>query len=204
MITITSEQFQKMTGHAPEGDDLDGRRIHHYDRVRVGSHQESYQVSEICGQDCRSVSVPRHCSSNSNGTASCTGGGTRTECSTKYCSRTKYRTVDDYENQVRYRDWYSWMAWRWVYDRTLVNSGLNLDPKPPIVPTILAESVSPIPVEKERFMAVQYKYICQLKDSEPKTYNIDMDSLGQFNQCKSGRQAELKIVVGMVSIEKWR
>jgi hypothetical protein len=102
-----------------------GLRHHHYDRVHVGSHQESYQDRYACGETCSTSSSTRSCRSNSNGTATCTTTpGTRT-CSTKYCTRTAYRTVQDYRNVSREQVWFAWKAWGWAYNRTVSRSGFT-------------------------------------------------------------------------------
>jgi len=113
----------------------EGRKVHHYDHVRVGSHQESYQEQYQCGETCTTVkgscyTTPRSCTSNKNGSATCTGGDRvcnpdTKSCSPKYCNRTAYRTVDDYEDQPRYRDWYSWKVWEWGHNRDVRASGTS-------------------------------------------------------------------------------
>ena len=111
----------------------DGRRIHHYDHVKVGSHTENYTARVACGSDCRTVrgsctTTPVRCTSNRNGTANCSGGDRvcdpdRQECTTRYCDEPRTRSVDDYEDQPRYQDYYEWDVWDWGYNRTVVSSG---------------------------------------------------------------------------------
>ncbi|RTL06374.1 hypothetical protein EKK58_05335 [Candidatus Dependentiae bacterium] len=118
-----------------------GQRIHHYDHVKVGSHRESYPERYSCGETCTTTprvctSIPRSCTSNKNGTARCSGGGERCSggsrsCSTKYCTRTAYRTVDDYEDQPRYRQYYTWKAWTWKHHRDIPLSGTDNQPRWP-------------------------------------------------------------------------
>ncbi len=114
-----------------------GLRIHHYDHVRVGSHQERYQETYTCGENCTTVrgscrTTTRTCTSNKNGTATCSGGDrvcdpdTRS-CTPKTCTRDAYRTVDDYEDQPRYRTWHAWKVWEWHYNRTVRASGTSID-----------------------------------------------------------------------------
>lgn len=115
----------------------EGSRVHHYDHVRIGSHQESYQEQYACGETCRTIkgscyTTSRNCTSNRNGSATCTGGDRECSpdtqsCSTKYCNRTAYRTIDDYEDQPRYRDWYSWNVWDWGFNRDVVTSGSSTE-----------------------------------------------------------------------------
>lgn len=118
-----------------------GQRIHHYDHVRVGSHREPYPESYSCGETCTTTprvctSIPRSCTSNKNGTARCSGGGERCSggnrsCATKWCTRTAYRTVDDYEDQPRYRMYYGWKAWTWKHSRDIPLAGSDNNPRWP-------------------------------------------------------------------------
>lgn len=167
--TVTVERYQviKEEGWDTPSDGFNvknhGSRVHHYERVQVGSHQESYVERVACGQDCQTVSVPevctttpRSCTPNGNGTMSCSGGdrvcsggGTRQQCSTRYCNETRYRTVADYENQPRYRNWYSWNVWRWMENRKVVRRGSDMNPKPPESAEI-ALNVGCVGGEKER------------------------------------------------------
>lgn len=115
----------------------EGQRIHHYDHVRVGSHTEHYTERVACGQDCSTTprtcrTTPRNCTSNKNGSATCTGGDTVCTggdrvCTTKYCNAPRTRTVDDYEDQPRYRTWYSWHVWDWGPQRVVRVSGSTTD-----------------------------------------------------------------------------
>lgn len=114
-----------------------GPRVHHYDHVLVGSHSESYTVQEACGQDCRTVAptcytTSRSCTSNKNGTATCSGGdrvcsGGGQSCSTRYCSVPRTRTVNDYQDQPRYRDYYDWDVWEWAHQRDAVSAGATTE-----------------------------------------------------------------------------
>ncbi len=116
-------------GWSPSFDAFDviplGLRHHHYDRVHVGSHQEAYQDSYACGENCSTSPSYTTCSSNGNGTARCTKHGGTRSCSTKYCTRTAYRTVQDYRNVSRTQLWYAWKAWDWAYNRTISRSGFT-------------------------------------------------------------------------------
>lgn len=116
-------------GWAPTFDAFDvtplGMRHHHYDRVHVGSHQETYSEGYACGQNCTTVAGSTSCRSNSNGSATCTTSPSRQSCSTKYCSRTAYRTVQDYRDVSRQKMWFAWKAWDWSYNRTVSRSGFT-------------------------------------------------------------------------------
>jgi hypothetical protein len=102
-----------------------GMRHHHFDRVHVGSHREPYQESYACGQTCTTIAGSTSCRSNSNGTATCTTSPSRQSCSTKYCTRTAYRTVQDYKNVSREQMWFRWKVWDWGHNRTVTRSGFN-------------------------------------------------------------------------------
>lgn len=130
-VSVARYQVYGHEGWDPSGGAFDvrdeGRRVHHYDHVLVGHHRESYQESYICGETCTTIrgtctTTPRNCTSNKNGSATCTGGDRvcspdTKSCSPKTCTRTAYRTIDDYEDQARYQNWYSWKAWEWGHNR---------------------------------------------------------------------------------------
>lgn len=179
---------------------IEGQRVHHYDHVLVGSHREPYTESEPCGQNCRSVSVPRSCSSNKNGTARCSGGGTRQECSTRYCSVTHYRSVNDYIDEPRYQMWYSWYEWQWRHNRDVNSSGTDLQPKEPNVIDLCSNCFGR---EQERKSVSTFSYSCVLKDDDGKLQTYNPGSLQEFQRCTLGRSVRLKFVAGSVSIERW-
>jgi hypothetical protein len=180
----------------------EGNRVHHHDQVKIGSHKESYVVSVTCGQTCNTVSVPRVCTSNKNGMASCTGGGTRQQCTTKYCNETRYRTVDDYEDVPRYQMWYSWYVWRWRHHRTVQSDGTDLRPYPPTKEQI-ALNKDCNGKEHERQSNVSYSYECLFTDVEGKRHKYYPITEFDFQQCTSGREANLKLVAGTVSVDEW-
>lgn len=129
-------------GFSPPGDAIDvkniGTRVHHYDHVLTGNHQEPYQHDYSCGQTCRTIprscyTTPRSCRSNKNGYATCTGGdqvctGGGQSCSTKYCTETLYRTVNDYTDIPQFAPFYIWQRWEWGHDRDVPASGVDLEP----------------------------------------------------------------------------
>lgn len=136
-VTVERYQINPHEGWSVPGDAIEshplGSRVHHYDHVQVGSHQESYQELYTCGQTCTTTpgscyTTPRSCTSNGNGSASCSGGdlvcsSPIQSCSPKMCSRTQYRTVADYEDQPRYQQWYAWKVWEWTFNRKVGLSG---------------------------------------------------------------------------------
>lgn len=117
----------------------DEKLLDHYDTVPysvselAGYRSESYSASEACGQSC--YTTPRSCTSNRNGSATCTGGGEH--CSTKYCSVSRTRQVPYYHDVTHYRQepryryeprfavWYSWRAWEWAPDHDVRRSGTD-------------------------------------------------------------------------------
>lgn len=180
---------------------LEGSRIHHYDHVLVGSHQVPYIDREPCGQDCRSVSVPRSCRTNKNGSASCSGGGSRRECSTRYCSVTRYRTVNDYRDEPRYQMWYSWYVWRWRHNRDVNSSGTNLEPyEPSGVQLALNTSFGK---EQERRSQAEFRYNCTFLGEDGKTQTYEPRSEQEFKRCTPGRRVRLKFIAGSMSVERW-
>lgn len=174
-----------------------GRRVHHYDHVRVGSHQESYQEDYACGQDCRTIrgscyTTSRSCTSNGNGSATCTGGDRVCEpdtqsCSTRYCTRTAYRTVDDYEDQPAYQEWYRYSVWAWEFERSAVTAGKT---DPPTWPTdqavnlcgaFTAGSASCQKGEQERQGARTETYaVTFVEDGGTKSYTYEPKTESEF------------------------
>lgn len=154
----------------------------------MGSHQESYSVSEVCGQDCSTT--PRRCTSSKNGFGTCTGGDR--VCSAKYCNRTKYRTVDDYESQPRYRPFYAWKLWEWAYNRTVRAAGTVDAPEWPNSEAMgLCRFCGP--KEEERMASRSETYTLRLHSKEE---NEDLRSevnIGTFNTVKIGDSRRLKV-----------
>jgi hypothetical protein len=181
----------------------EGRRVHHHDRVQTGTKQEHYTERVACGQNCTTVSVPRVCTSNKNGTATCTGGGTTQQCTTKYCNEPRTRTVPVYEDVPRYQNWYSWHAWRWRHQRKVGSSGSDLRPHPPNKNRINL-NVGCTGKEKERQGAPEYTYKCTFRDEDGEVRTYEPSAEGDYQQCTTGRAATLKLVAGMVSIKEWR
>lgn len=128
--TISVERYQILDkdGWSPDFESFDirdeGKRIHHYEHVHIGSHIESFQENYQCGENCTTIpgncyTTPRICTSNGNGSATCSGGDRMCSpdtqsCSPQYCTRLNQRTVEDYEDQPNYRTWYSWKVWDWA------------------------------------------------------------------------------------------
>lgn len=114
-----------------------GPRVHHYDHVLVGSHPESYTDREACGSDCVDVAptcytTSRSCTSNKNGTANCSGGdrvcsGGGRRCTTRYCNVSKTRTVNDYQDQPRLRNYYDWDVREWAPQRDVRTAGATTE-----------------------------------------------------------------------------
>lgn len=175
-----------------------GRRHHHDERVHVGSHQESYQDSYACGQNCTTSPRTRSCSSNGNGSANCSYSGGNTTCSTKYCSRTAYRTVQDYRNEPRYQIWYSWNIWDWAYNRTIKHAGTIDRPTWPtsaeLDPNRLSDG------EQERSSRERnYKVIFRDEDDN---YKIEPQTLDEFLKYKIGDTYKLEVSIASVSVIK--
>jgi len=145
LTMIERKSAYPFEGWSPPSDAFDirdlGKQLHHYEKVLVGSHQEPYTDRYSCGQNCTTTprvctSIPRTCTSNKNGTARCSGGGERCSggnrtCSTRYCTRTLYRTVNDYRNEPRYQTKYAWKAWRWRDNREIPLVGHDNEPRWP-------------------------------------------------------------------------
>lgn len=149
-----------------------GQRVHHYDRVAVGSHKESYQESYACGTDVSTVpgsctTTARTCTSNRNGSATCSGGDrvcspSREVRTTRYCSRTAYNTVTDYENQPRYQTWYAWKVWEWTHNRNIVARGATTTVRNPVEDLAPTLSIG----QQERTMPPTSEYEVHLSNGE--------------------------------------
>jgi hypothetical protein len=173
----------------------EGLRIHHYDKIQIGTKKVPYSESYKCGETCRTTA--RRCKNNHNGTASCSGGNR--VCSAKYCTRTAYRTENVYKNQPRYRDWYSWNVWRWRFNRNVMCSGLDFKPK---LPENINLNQNLHDQEQERmFVDWAYTIIFKDKHSEDK-YKYYPTSESAFLSFHIGDSHTLKVSGIGVSIEK--
>lgn len=65
-VVIYRYQLNPEDGWKPPSNAIDvqqqGTRVHHYDRVKVGSHTESYPEQYACGRDCQTI--PGSCSTS--------------------------------------------------------------------------------------------------------------------------------------------
>lgn len=178
----------------------EGRRIHHYDHVQVGSHQERYTERVTCGENCTTVrgscsTTPRSCTSNKNGTATCTGGDrvcspdTRS-CSPKYCDEPRTRTVPDYEDQPRYRTWYSWKVWDWGHDRTIRASGASLDTRWPSDAEL--EPRRPLVDREQERSHREESYLVVFSDRKD-TWSIRPKTEAEFQRFPPGTRFKIKV-----------
>lgn len=193
-------------GWSPDGDAFniqeEGRRIHHYDHVRVGSHTEHYTERVACGQDCRTVkgscyTTSRTCTSNKNGSATCTGGDRvcspdTTSCTTRYCNQDRTRTVDDYVEQPAYRMWYSWDRWEWVPNRDVHETGSTLENVswPSEDKIHLGKNIGPGENERERGRDESFSVV--MRDSED-SYTYHPKTESEFGRFSVGSPHHLKV-----------
>jgi hypothetical protein len=195
---------QGREGFNPDLDAVDvqnrGTRIHHYDHVRTGSHEEAYPVSEACGQTCSPVprtcsTTPRSCRSNKNGYATCSGGNTvcsggGQSCSVKYCSVTRHRTVDDYASVPRFQDYFAWTVWRWGHERDAVRVGDD------VTPTWADPQVGDKEREAGRDMDLHARFA-----ADGKTWDYAPRDVGELVRCATGSKHRIKVsVAGGVEI----
>ena len=183
----------------------DGPRLHHYDHIHVGSHRESYTAREACGQDCQTVrgacsKTPRSCRSNKNGTATCTGGDRvcspdTKSCTTKYCDVPRKRTVEDYEDQPRYREYYDWDVWGWGYNRTVVRSGSSTDESWPSDDELALNPPSLNDGEREREGARKTTHKVTFSDGNGGEWAIEPEACQQFDGYPLGGAWKLKVGV---------
>jgi len=182
-----------------------GQRVHHYDHVKVGSHEESYTERVSCGQDCHTVSgschtTSRTCTSNGNGSATCSGGDTvcssdRESCTTRYCDERRTRTIDDYEDQPRYQDWYTWTIWEWGHQRDAHVAGTDLRVRWP-TDAELALGRGLKPKEDERLGPRTEKYTVNLTwDDGEKDYAYACPDEDDFKRFEVGSEHQVRVGV---------
>jgi len=168
-----------------------GLRHHHYEHVHVGSHRESYQDRYACGENCSTSPSYTTCSPNGNGTARCSKHGGSKSCSTKYCYRTAYRTIQDYEDVSRKQIWYAWKIWEWGYNRTITRSGITSTTTWPLDAELRPARISDGEQERssrEASYKVMFKSV-----SDNDTYSIEPKTLGEFQGYSSGEGVKLKV-----------
>lgn len=176
----------------------DGSRVHHYDHVKVGSHNEPQDVSYDCR--CKTIkgvchTTPVKCKPNKNGTASCTGGDEVCAPDTEKCDtcwKKQDHWVDDYEDQPRYQHYYDWDVWEWHYNRTVSHSGQSVAEDWPS-----ADELSP-PVlgagEQEREGGRSTDHHVTFSDGKD-TWDITPDACQEFERYPVGSVWHLKIGV---------
>lgn len=187
-----------------------GQRFHHTDHVRVGSHTEHYSARVTCGQSCvdqacyttarNCYTTRRDCRSNKNGTATCTGGdrvctgGDRVcpppKCTTKYCDEPRTRTVDDYEDQPRTREYYAWDAWDWTPNRTVRRTGAGFETNWPSDEDLKAPLADG---EQERTRREEEYHVAFAGKGE--TYDYAPKDEGEFRRFAPGTSWRLKVGV---------
>lgn len=198
-VLIDRYQVYNREGWSPEPGAFnivnEGRRIHHYDHVKTGSHTERYTEKVACGQNCTTPScytTSRTCTSNKNGTANCSGGDRvcpPPSCTTKYCDEPRTRTVDDYEDQPRYQDWYAWSVWDWGYNRTVRHSGETFETDWPSEKEITV----PLAVGEKERSHQEEEYTIVFTEPEGATHEINPKTESEFRQYPIGRVVKLKV-----------
>jgi hypothetical protein len=212
-VLIDRYQVFHRSGFDPEPGAFDvdplGQRFHHTEHVRVGSHTERYIVQVSCGQSCTDnpcyttprncYTTPRNCTSNKNGTANCSGGdrvctgGDRVcpppSCVTKYCDEPRTRTVDDYEDQPRYREYYAWNAWDWGYNRTVRRSGQTLETSWPTA----ADLAAPLADGEREKSRREEEYHVAFAGKDQKSYDYDPRDESEFQRFAPGSSFKIKV-----------
>jgi len=201
-VLIDRYSIQDREGWDPEPGAFEvhdrGGRIHHYDHVRVGSHDEEYPETYTCGQTCRTIpgscsTSPRVCTPNRNGTASCSGGDrtcspSTQSCSPRMCTRTAHRRVDDYADIPQNREWYSWRAWDWAYNRTVKHAGSTLKTTWPEGDELIAFLSDG---EKERNRR-EASYHVTFRNHDD-TFELSPSTLEEFERFSPGLKFRLKV-----------
>ena len=210
-VKIDRYQIFHRDGWYPEGSAFNtrdmGPRIHHYDHVRTGSHDEPYTVQQACGKDCRTIAgecstTPIKCTPNKNGAATCKGGDRvcskdRQECSTKYCDVRKTRRVDDYEDVPRFQEWFAWDAWDWAYNRTVTASGSNVSERWPSADELKPTYLNPGEQERESGRSLDHKVTFANTDG---TWNISPDQCSEFEKYAPGSKWRLKVSIATTEV----
>ena len=171
-----------------------GQRHHHDEQVLDHYRTEHYTEQVACGEDCYSVaeSCSEHCSSDSNGFATCetvcSGGGER--CTTRYCSESRQREVPVYRSEPRYATWYSWRVWEWVQARTLHREGAG----PATVWPTDAEVALNTNVgagERERATRVG-RYSVTLHNEDGEVFELRPEQESEFTTYSAGRTLRVR------------
>lgn len=175
----------------------EGKRIHHHDRVEDGWEKEWYTERVRDGESCRSVSIPKKCRSNKNGYATCSGGGSRQECTPKYRDKRDWRKKTKYKDVPVYQEWYSWKAWEWRHDRDVFATGHTLDVHWPSEEEI-ALCKTCTPGEEERIKHDD-RYTIKFADKKD-TWNYTPSNLAEFKTFPVGSKRRIKVTLGSVML----
>jgi hypothetical protein len=176
----------------------EGPRIHHYDHVLVGHHTESVTSSSQCGEDCTTVrgacrTTPVSCSSNKNGSATCTGGDRECDPDTRSCSpRTCNVSVPDYEDQPRYQDYYDWNVWDWGYNRTVTHSGADLSESWPSDNELQPFHLNDGEREREAGRVAEHRIVFTNGRGD-ETWNLTPSTCDEFQRYPVGAHHRIKV-----------
>lgn len=165
---------------------IDSHRFHHTEQVPDGYRTEHYTEREACGTETvgkTSVS----CSTNNNGTRTCSGGDPITR--TKYCNVQKTREVRKYRDVDHYETWYGWNEWKWRLNRSPTHSGNTLETSWPTEKE-LCLNCQTNGLEEERVSRKISQYEVSFVDMENESYTIDPDTLSEFNRYPIGSKHE--------------
>lgn len=163
----------------------------HYndERYQCGTRsvQKSRRVSD--GQTCRTVRIPERCSTRSNGngtaTRTCSGGGTRQECRTKY--RTEYYNEDvpKYCTRPIYKSHCSYNTYRWRGMRNKVVSGTGHK--------LFWPKLVPSTHERVLRNGAYYVHIQFTDDDEVKNKEMKYTNSGQYLSWEQGQRITAEV-----------
>lgn len=170
-----------------------GRKHHHYRDYQCGTKEVSYKESEACGQDCRTT--PVRCKTNGNGSRTCSGGDR--ECQTKYCQRTKYKTVPKICQESIEKSYSSWDVWRWQHERNISVRGTTVDSVRWPGDEELRVGINCQGKEKERIGGKTEKYEVVFKDDDGDTYPYIPQSEVEFKTLPVGSQHRVKYSIAL-------
>jgi len=201
----TDEGFEeKRPGSAFDIEDR-GRRVHHHDHVVDHYETRRHTRQVTCGQDCRTTqnctTTPRHCSSNKNGSMTCSGGdrvcSPQTSCTTRYCSEPYTTEEAVYRDDPVYRPWYSWKNWEWHENRRVIETGATTEtfwPNPEKIG--LDRDLSDGERERSRQEA---RYTVNFT-ADKGEYSYEPVGLAEFQKFGVGSKHRIKVTLGSVAV----
>jgi hypothetical protein len=163
----------------------DGERVFRVDKVPDGTRTETYTEEERCGEDCSRSS--RRCTTV-NGKQKCTSDR---RCTTRYCSRTKTRQVQQFKDVPVMRPHFTWKEWGWKQQRIVTRAETGGTPAWPTDEEIALEQ-DVRPGEKERATR-EARYRVIFRTPEGKYVDYAPTTLEEFLRLGVGTEHALEV-----------